>query len=140
MNLRIADALVKKNVESVAVLGLTYKADIKVAAMSPTIPFINRLKSAEVKVSLHDPLYEADEINEIIEVPLLDFPESLENFEAVVLMVGHNAYNPDNTPVVEIFRQDQLVLDNPATWTELKSDFHERNVDYRVTGESSWLQ
>ena len=44
INLKIAESIIKKRLKKVAVLGLSYKGNLKVSILSPVIPFVQKLK------------------------------------------------------------------------------------------------
>ena len=62
INILIAKSIIKKKFKSVAVLGLSYKGNLKVNILSPVIPFVKYLKKKKIKVNLFVPFYSNKEI------------------------------------------------------------------------------
>ena len=48
INIKIANSIAKKRFKNVGVLGLSYKGNLKVSTLSPTIPFIKHIKKKEI--------------------------------------------------------------------------------------------
>jgi len=139
INLKIAQNLVDRGYKRVGVLGLSYKANLKVSILSPTIPFVRRLKEAGVDVSLNDPLFPADEISRELGVPTFGFPEELSGFDAVVLVVGHDAYRRETDELFKHLEGCRYVLDNAAVWECHKDRFASMGIEYHVSGDENWL-
>ena len=66
INLMIAKSIVKEKVKKIAVLGLSYKADLKVSTLSPIIDFCKYLKQKKLKIELFDPYYNNQETKNIV--------------------------------------------------------------------------
>ena len=139
INLQIAQNLIDRGYKSVGVLGLSYKANLKVSILSPTIPFVRRLKEAGIHVALNDPLFSAEEIDSELGVPTFDFPDGLSGFDAVVLVVGHDAYHGTADEVLSSLEGCKYVLDNAATWEPLRDKIASMGIEYHVAGDENWL-
>ena len=61
----IADWIVDSGFKRVGILGLSYKGDLKVHVLSPTLRMSKRLIGRGVSVKINDPYYTADEIKKI---------------------------------------------------------------------------
>ena len=71
----------------VAILGLAFRPQVKESAYSPAFPVQDELKKRGATVTLHDPLYSAEEITKHGFVPGL-----LEEAEVLVLNTAHDFY------------------------------------------------
>jgi len=79
----------------VAVLGLTYKADVDDVRESPARSFVDALRDSGIEVRLHDPLVKPGKIN-----GLLPLPEALTGADALCILAGHTPFktlDPDAT-------------------------------------------
>lgn len=139
INNLIARSLIKRGYKNIGVLGLSYKENLKVNILSPTIPFVNELKQNRIKVRAHDPYYSKEEIKKYLGVESFVFPKGLKEFDAVVLTVAHDAYCriPKNR-LVSYLKKGAFVLDNTGRWKERLMD-NNKSIDYIVCGQKGWL-
>jgi nucleotide sugar dehydrogenase len=136
---RVADSLAERGAQRVAILGLSYKGDLKVHVLSPTLAMAKRLKDKKVQVEIHDPYYSAEEIARIAAVDTFEFPDGLSEFDTVVITAGHQIYRaiPEST-LLRNLSNCRLILDNiEETWR--KFDFRQLGIQYFVAGEREWL-
>lgn len=134
-----ADALAERGVDSVAILGLAYKGDLKVDVLSPTIPIVNRLRKHDINVLVNDPYFEDDYIQRATGVDSIPFPEGLCGAEAVLLVADHRRYSYfPNNKVMDALTSCSLVVDNHRVWEDLP--FEENGIEYIYTGGPGWLQ
>jgi len=139
INRLIARAIVARGLRTVGVLGLSYKADLKIAVLSPTIPFIRELLAHGVHVRLCDPLYTAEEISTVAGVEAFDYPDGLSRFEAVVAVVDHKVFRKAGNDVLPHLHGCRFVLDNMGMWASLSAEFKARGVEYHKSGDADWL-
>lgn len=138
MPTHVADSLVQRGANRVGVLGLAYKGDLKVHILSPTLRIADRLKELGKTVKVHDPYYSAEEINQICGVETFTFPDGLEEFDAVLLVSDHRAYQYASTrDVLRGLRNCRIVLDNTGVWSTLP--FNDTGVEYHLAGTENWL-
>lgn len=134
----VADSLVDRGMESVAILGLTYKGDVKVDVLSPTIPIAERLQEYGVRVSVHDPYYGDEYIEARTGATAISFPDELPDHEAVVVAAGHRQYNYTQNDIILRYMQDaSLVIDNTTLWEDVPFENH--GIEYFYTGAEGWL-
>jgi nucleotide sugar dehydrogenase len=98
---------------SIAILGLAYTADAKMHKLSPALDAARVLR-ATPRLRLHDPFYTADEIDDIVHLPTLPFPEGLQDCDGIVLVTAHTLYR--ETPVEKYLQPGTTVVDNFGTW------------------------
>src|SRR5207249_11945186 len=74
---RFVGELISKNLSgsSVGILGLSYKRNLKVHVLSPTITLAEVLKKAGKQVLIQDPFYSAKEIEDIAGVSTFRYPD-----------------------------------------------------------------
>lgn len=135
----VAEAIAKAGCRNVGILGLSYKGDLKVHILSPTISMCKHFKSLGIGVKVNDPYYSAEEIRAIAGVDAFKFPEELDRFDALIIVSGHRLYRtvPRDTLIPKLARA-KVVLDNiEETW----ADFNLRSlgVEYFIAGEAEWL-
>ena len=75
----------------VAVMGLTFKEDIPDIRNTKVVDIIAELQGYGVKVLLHDPLADADEVNRHYNLQLTPL-KSLKKMDAVIVAVAHKVY------------------------------------------------
>ena len=139
INSHIADSLIKRGMRNVGVLGLAYKANLKVSILSPTVPFIQTLKNSGVNAKLCDPFYNAEEISHIAGVESFDFPGNLSEFDALVAVVDHDSFKGDDDGLRAGLSGCRFILDNHGMWAHLSEDFAARGIEYHISGDSHWL-
>jgi len=135
----IADRLSEKGFNNVGILGLSYKGDLKVHVLSPTIRLTKRLSERGVNVKVNDPYYDPEEIKRITGAETFTFPEELRNFDCIVIVAGHRLYKavPEMRLLTHL-KNCKLVLDNlEETWKGL--DLRSAGIEYHIAGDSAWL-
>ena len=137
----VADLIAKKlNGNNVGILGLTYKRDLKVHILSPSLGIIERLKSQGINVSIHDPYYSSQEILDVVGITTFNYPEDLSQFDGLVVVPPHRIYA--QTPKNILFgnlRRGQLVLDNEGVWEKWRKDMLDKGIDYHRVGDRGWI-
>ena len=139
INVHIANSLVKRGMKNIGVLGLAYKANLKVSVLSPTVPFIKALKDAGINAKLCDPYYDAGEIDQIAGVESFDFPDNLGQFDALVAVVDHDSFKGNDDALRAGLNGCRFILDNHGMWSHLAKDFADKGIEYHVSGDSNWL-
>ncbi|WP_417668526.1 nucleotide sugar dehydrogenase [Roseibium sp.] len=101
----------------IAVLGMTYKANVPDTRNSKVVDLIHELSDFGAQVVIHDPLANPDEVREEYGLTLLPLPE-LTGADAVILAVPHDVFftGGDAWPFVSSLTGDGrcLVADIPA--------------------------
>ena len=135
----VAGSLHKKGVKRVGILGLAYKGDIKVSILSPTIKIAKSLKELGVAVKVNDPYYTKEEIRKIAGTDSFDFPDGLEEFDAVLIVADHQQYKftPHNV-ILKALKKCRLILDNTEIWSDI--DFKSRGIEYHIAGDAGWIK
>jgi nucleotide sugar dehydrogenase len=139
INRRIARSIIERGFKNVGVLGLSYKADLKVWILSPTLPFIQELKAHNVNVKLCDPFYSTEEVSRIAGVEAFDFPQGLRPFDAVVAVVDHHQFRTLSSETMNCFDRCRFILDNTGMWQSERTSFEKRGIEYHVAGDAHWL-
>ena len=140
INRRIAQSIIQRGYRSVGILGLSYKANLKVSILSPTLPFTEELRRAGVVAKICDPFYSDDEIRRLAQVDSFAFPAGLEEFDAIVAVVDHRQFREGTPLVLGHMKKVKFLLDNMGMWRELTDDFSRRNIEYHVAGDANWLE
>ena len=135
----IADRIVASEMKSVGILGLSYKGDLKVHVLSPTLGLARRLRERGLTVKVNDPYYTTDEIRRITETESFPFPEGLAEFECVLIVAGHRLYKAlPEADLKNHLKNCKLVIDNlEETWKHV--DWSSTGIKYFVAGDSDWL-
>ncbi|GAC1467684.1 MAG: nucleotide sugar dehydrogenase [Chloroflexota bacterium] len=123
---RLRDLL--QHCRSIVILGLAYTADAKMHKLSPALDALDCLKDTP-RLRLHDPLYSADDIDDICGVATLSFPSELEDCDGIVLVTAHTQYR--ETPIERYVRPGTVIVDNFGTW---KDRVFQEGVRYHEIG------
>jgi nucleotide sugar dehydrogenase len=134
----VADALAERGVSSVAILGLAYKGDLRVDVLTPTVPITSRLQEHGIDVSIHDPFYDDEYIEERTDAEGVEFPEGLAGKDAVLIVADHREYTYfPHGRVLDELDQCSAVVDNHRVWEDIPFDEH--GIEYVYTGGEGWL-
>ncbi len=136
---RVADFFIERGAEKVGILGLSYKGDLKVHILSPTLRIVERLKEKRVEVKVNDPYFTREEIKDITGCDAFEFPEGLKEFDTVVITAAHRLYRaiPEST-LLQNLENCKLILDNvEEAWK--KFNFKKQGIEYYAAGDAGWL-
>ncbi|MBI5597128.1 MAG: nucleotide sugar dehydrogenase [Elusimicrobia bacterium] len=139
INQLIARSLIARGAKKVGVLGLAYKANLKVSILSPTLPFVQELKAAGIEVQLCDPLYSPEEIRRIAGVEPFDYPKGLAQFDAVAAIVDHDQFKRGSDKALKNLGRCRIVLDNLGMWKDRAAFFAKNGIEYHICGDANWL-
>jgi nucleotide sugar dehydrogenase len=136
----VADSLIAKGAKRVGILGLSYKGDLRVHILSPTLKIVKRFRERNVQVNVHDPYYSAEEIKKICGVEAFEFPDGLREFDTVVITAAHQQYRAiPEALLVKSLHKCKFILDNvEEAWK--KFDFRSAGIEYHVAGDPGWLE
>jgi len=76
----------------IAVLGISYRADVKEVKFSPVIEIIKRLLKKGARVTVYDPYFRAKEIGEMGFQGLDSLERAIEGVDCIVVAVGHKRF------------------------------------------------
>jgi len=135
----VADALASRGAKKVGILGLSYKGDLKVHILSPTLKIVSRLKEKGIEAKVHDPYYSENEIKQIVRAESFSFPEGMKEFDAIVVVAGHREYKAAlESTILKCLVNCKLVLDNvEEAWKRI--DFPKSGIEYHAAGDRDWL-
>ena len=135
----IADHLRDKGFEKIGVLGLSYKGDLKVHVLSPTLRIVSRLKELNVNVGVNDPYFTSEEITRIAGAESFRFPEGLSEFDCLVIVAGHRLYKAiPESELKHRLSKCKMIIDNmEETWKNF--DWSTSGIKYVVAGDKDWL-
>ncbi len=123
----------------ILLLGLAYKADLKVYTNSPTICIAQRLQQLGVNFSIHDPLYTSSEIKSITGASPAKFPEDLKSSATVAILVDHRKYRDFSEDDVKRFLRERCsILDVEGSWEGLEPTLKKEGITYRLLGKAGW--
>jgi len=135
----IADHIVDKGFKNVGILGLSYKGDLKVSVLSPTIGIAKRLQERKIQIKINDPYFTDAEIKELTGAASFSFPAGLSEFDCIIIVAGHRIYKAIPEPILKKqLANCKLVIDNlEETWKHF--DWDSPEIRYVVAGDSNWL-
>lgn len=138
MRERVAESLVQRGVERVAILGLSYRGNLKVSILSPTIGIADGLKRRGVDVAVHDPYYSPEEIESETNTRSLEVPGDLDQYQAILITADHRQYaTKEVSDVVRSLPKSTTILDNYGLWSSWK--LRDQGFQYYMPGEPNWL-
>jgi nucleotide sugar dehydrogenase len=135
----VADRIADTGVKRVGILGLSYKGDLKVHVLSPTLRMSRRLMERHIDVKINDPYYTSEEIGRLTGLESFEFPEGLSEFEGIVIIAGHRLYRA--VPEEQLKKQlgnCKIVFDNiEEAWRSY--DWNSLGIKYYAAGDSNWI-
>ncbi len=139
INLMIAKSIVKEKVKKIAVLGLSYKADLKVSTLSPIIDFCKYLKQKKLKIELFDPYYNNQETKNIVNCnKIKTFPNGLSKYDCVVFAVDHKYFLEKKKQILNSLNC-KLFFDNTGFFKQNLNYFKKKGINYKLAGSENWL-
>ena len=137
MRRRVAQAVLSRGRQSVGILGLAYRGDLKVSAMSPTLLIAQHLRDAGASVKINDPYYSAEEITRTTGSPTFELPDDLELFDTLLVNASHERYQEPDVKRAVLARADTLlVIDNYGAWSHWEWP---PQAQYYRAGSRGWL-
>jgi nucleotide sugar dehydrogenase len=100
---------------SIVILGLAYTPDAKMHKLSPALEAARVLRNTP-RLRLHDPYYSDDDIEDIVGLPTLPFPDGLRDCDGIVLVTPHTVYR--ETPVEQYVQPGTVIVDNFGSWRD----------------------
>lgn len=121
-----------KQYNTIGILGLSYKENIKVCKGSPTIDLCKLLLDVGKKVKINDPYYSSKEIKNITgcDELKLDFDEEP---ECLIVMVAHEEYKLMDIEKVVHNRKIKSIIDQPGIWN--KYEWKNVSIKYQQVGK-----
>jgi len=138
---RFVGELIAKSLSgsSVGILGLSYKRNLKVHVLSPSIRLARTLKSDNIAVRIQDPFYTSKEIRSIAEVDSFRYPDDLKDFDSLVVSVPHLEYTETPVPaLLDSIRTGTFILDAEGAWESYRDFFQQKQIEYRKIGDAGW--
>lgn len=134
----VAEALVNHGVDSIAILGLAYKGDIKIDILSPTKQIVSHLNDRGMQVVVNDPYFDDKYVTDQTGVESVSFPDGLDGVDAAVVVSGHRKYRyTPHSRITDALEGASVVIDSPKIWDDIP--FADHDVDYFYTGSDGWL-
>ncbi len=140
--LLIADLLMSKGIESICILGVSYKGNLKVHVASSGIRLAEILQKHGFKVCINDPLYTNKEIHELTSegIEPVNFPVGIHKAEAIIITADHAHYKAiPKTDLIKYIPKGCRILDCHGVWAELREFFKEAGIIYHMVGDAGWL-
>lgn len=134
----VAEALADHGVDTVGILGLAYKGDIKIDILSPTKAIADHLQARGVEVVVNDPYFDDAYVREATGAEAVSFPEGLAGVDAAVVVSGHRTYRyATHNQITHALEDASVVIDNPKIWDDVP--FADHGVEYFFSGAAGWL-
>jgi len=134
---QVANAILRRRIKTVGILGLAYKGDLKVDILSPSKTIIALLLNKGITVKVNDPYYTSTEIKNKCGADSFDFPKGMNEFEAILILADHSLYK--YTPLEDIIENVngcKYILDNVGFWRDVKWP---KVISYYEAGSKNWL-
>ena len=141
VNKLIAKKIILKKYKKILILGLSYKSDVKVSILSPSIELFDYLKSKNLKVDIFDPLFTSKDLNNILNYKLpknLNL-RSIDNYDCIILMVKHKYFEEKIKIELEKIKKVKMIIDNTSLLKKYEKIIHKKNCRLVITGEQNWL-
>ena len=141
VNKLIAKKIVSKRYKKILILGLSYKSDVKVSILSPSIDLFNYFKSKKIKVDLFDPLFSKNDLKKILNynVPKKLNLNNLNQYDCVIFMVAHKYFQKSIKSKIIKTSKVKMIVDNTSLLKEYENEIIKNNCRLIVTGEPNWI-
>lgn len=97
---------------TIAVLGISYRNDVKEARNSPSIEIIQRLMKKGAKVKIHDPFYSIKELGGMGFRGSESVEGAVEDVDCVLVAVGHNQFTTIKlNDIARLMRKPACLID-----------------------------
>jgi nucleotide sugar dehydrogenase len=137
INIKIAKSFIKKKFKKIGILGLSYKGNLKVSTLSPTIPFVNYIKkNSNIDLRIYDPYFSEKEIKKILNIRCFKFPSDLKKFDSLVIFIDHDEFKISGKILNKYLKKTRFILDNMGVWENYKLNL---NIDYHISGDKNWI-
>lgn len=135
----IADQIAQNGFSNVGILGLSYKGDLKVHILSPTLRISKRLMELGVNVKVNDPYFTEEEIRKLTGTDTFAFPDDLTEFDCLLIVAGHRIYKAiTESQLKNHLTKCRLIIDNiEEAWKEF--DWDSLGIRYVIAGDKNWL-
>jgi len=135
----VADRVANGGFSKVGILGLSYKGDLKVHILSPTLRISRRLVERGITVKVNDPYFSDDEIKKICGTDSFTFPAGLSEFDCVLIVAGHRVYKAvSESQLMRNLSNCRLIIDNlEETWKDF--DWRSSGIQYLTAGDKNWF-
>jgi nucleotide sugar dehydrogenase len=137
--LKIADRVVQLGFRKIGILGLSYKGDLKVHVLSPTIRLAKRLQEKGATVKVNDPYFTTSEIMRLTGAEDFAFPDGLKEFDCILIVAGHRLYRAVSEATLKAkLTNCKMIIDNmEEVWRS--HDWKAMGIKYKIAGSSDWL-
>ena len=126
---------------NICLLGISYKGDLKVHQLSPSLPIINAYKNSG-HFMVNDPYYTKEEVENKFGCQYIDLEELFSsktdlNIKIIVIVSDHKVYK-------RIPRQwicdlgVKCIIDNYGIWAKYREFFNKNNINYYKPGDGQW--
>jgi UDP-N-acetyl-D-mannosaminuronate dehydrogenase len=133
---------IPESVKSVALLGLSYKEDIKIPVLSPCILLANKLLAKGKTVSVFDTYYTEEEIRHIVSEKV-DVVKAFKDINAdlVVVLSPHEVIRTRSyTEIRSVLNQNTRIVDETGAWEKFRDLFKQNGITYHRVGDENWLK
>ena len=138
VNKKIARKILLKKPKKILILGLSYKSDVKVSILSPSIDLYNFFQKKKIKVDMFDPLFKKSEMEKIIKCKYLD-NFNLTNYDSVIFMVNHKVFQDTIKSKIKNMKNVKMIMDNTGYLKKYEDIIKRKNCNLIITGKSNWL-
>lgn len=118
----------------IAILGLSYKPNVKDVRLTPAKPIINNLLELGANIKTYDPYFADTILFKLKTEKTLN--DAIENTDAIIIVTAHNIFlNHYNTnEIISKMNSNPILID--TTWTINKENIEGNDVIYRGIGRT----
>jgi len=123
----------------VAVLGVSYRPNIKEPRGSLTIELVKKLKAKNVYVYVYDPFFTYEELENLGYPPVRTPQKAMEGMDCLVIMVGHDVFKHINLRKFKFLaRKPSAIVDMGHVINAEKAE--KEGIIYRGFGRGVWTK
>lgn len=118
----------------IVILGLAYRGNVKEHRYSPSLEVAKLLNEINGSVVLNDPLYEENEIKDVIDIKFQkDIKASLENADCIIVLTDHDEYkNLSLNEIDEIASKKYVIMDTRNIFEKNKQDMTKNRILLKI--------
>lgn len=138
-HLEFVGGVLERGPQPIFFLGLTYRADVPVFALSPSLRLATMLQSSGRQILIHDPYWSKRAGLALSEIDSVGFADGLEQAETIFISAAHAMYRDARVDwLLGRLKVCRFILDDQGVWEKYATAFREAGIDYRRIGGEAW--
>lgn len=129
-------ALQRWNFKRPLLIGWSYKAGVHLTHGSVAVQWAKRFAQLDIPCTVFDPMFTIEEMQR--EVPTVEGFRAAINYDALIVFTPHQRVRRPAFFEALLRPSVRVILDGPGVWSEERTIFRDRNIEYRRLWEAGW--